>query len=128
MLRRAWAAPLPVIVGVLLGAAASGCASNDPREKAAGGYLSSASAAHSEFDMRMSLLFSANGRDCGDNECDSTYHFEQRVQRIGEALSLATFAKYPELSKRFKQNSGRGAGVVGVTRGTTGEASDLRKL
>ena len=129
MLRRAWAAPLPVIVGVLLGAAASGCASNDPREKAAGGYLTSASAVHSEFDMRMSLLFSANGRDCGDNECDSTYHFEQRVQRIGEALSQASFAKYPELSKRFekfefivadKYDSGAkstGAGTIVILRG-----------
>ena len=129
MLRRARAAPLPVIVGVLLGVATGGCATNDPRDKAAGGYLSSASAVHSEFDMRMSLLLSANGRDCGDNECDSTYHFEQRVQRIGEALSLATFAKYPELSKRFekfefivadKYDTGAkstGAGTIVILRG-----------
>ena len=48
----------------------------------------------------------------------------------GESLVVdgGLTAAGPELSKRFKQNSGRGAGVVGVTRGTTGEASDLRKL
>jgi hypothetical protein len=123
---------MPVIVGVLLGAAASGCATNgtsDPREKASGGYLSSASAVHSEFDMRMSLLLTANGRDCVDNDCDSTYHFEQRVQAIGERLSQATFAKYPELSKRFekfefvvadKYDSGAkssGAGTIVILRG-----------
>ena len=129
MLRRTRAAPLPVIVGVMLGVATSGCATNEPREKAAGSYLSSASAVHSEFDMRMSLLLTANGRDCGDNECDSTYHFEQRVHRIGEALSQATFAKYPELSKRFekfefivadKYDTGAkssGAGTIVILRG-----------
>ena len=48
----------------------------------------------------------------------------------GESLVVdgGLTAAGPELSKRFKQNSGRGAGVVGVTRGTTGEAPDLRKL
>lgn len=135
MLRRAWAAPLPVIAGVLLGVATSGCATNgidgksDPREKAAGGYLSSASAVHSELDMHMSLLLVANGRDCGDNDCDSTYHFEQRVQAIGERLSQASFAKYPELSKRFdkfefvvadKYDAGAkssGAGTIVILRG-----------
>lgn len=129
MLRRARAAPLPVIVGVFLSVATTGCATNEPREKAAGGYLASASAVHSELDMRMSLLMSANGRDCGDNECDSTYHFEQRVQRIGEDLSKATFAKFPELSNRFekfefivadKYDSGAkstGAGTIVILRG-----------
>lgn len=34
----------------------------------------------------------------------------------------------PELSKRFAQTSGRGAGVVGITRGSTGEPPLLRKL
>ncbi len=131
MLRRAWAVPLPIILGVALGAATSGCATNNsnPRENASGGYLSTASAVHSEFDMRMSLLLTANGRDCGDNDCDSTYHFEQRVQAIGERLSQATFAKYPELSKRFekfefvvadKYDSGAkssGAGTIVILRG-----------
>ncbi|CAN0386046.1 unnamed protein product, partial [Phaeothamnion confervicola] len=48
----------------------------------------------------------------------------------GESLVVdgGLTAAGPELSKRFKHNSGRGAGVVGVTRGTTGEAPDLRKL
>ena len=132
MLSRAWAVPLPVIASVLLGVTTTGCATNgnnEPREKAAGSYLSSASAVHSEFDMRMSLLLSADGRDCGDNDCDSTYHFEQRVHRIGEALSQATFAKYPELSKRFenfefivadKYDTGAkssGAGTIVILRG-----------
>ena len=135
MAHRVWASPLPVIAGVLLGVATSGCATNgidgksDPREKLAGGYLSSASAVHSELDMHMSLLLVANGRDCGDNDCDSTYHFEQRVQEIGERLSQATFAKYPELSKRFekfefvvadKYDAGAkssGAGTIVILRG-----------
>lgn len=34
----------------------------------------------------------------------------------------------PELSKRFAQISARGSGVVGVTKGSTGEAPELRKL
>ena len=34
----------------------------------------------------------------------------------------------PELSKRFAQISARGAGVVGITRGSTGEPPVLRKL
>jgi len=48
----------------------------------------------------------------------------------GESLVVdgGLTAAGPELSKRFKQNSGRGAGVVGITRGTTGEAPDVRKL
>ncbi len=48
----------------------------------------------------------------------------------GESLVVdgGLTAAGPELSKRFRQNSGRGAGVVGVTRGSTGEAPDLRKL
>ena len=48
----------------------------------------------------------------------------------GESLVVdgGLTAAGPELSKRFKQNSGRGAGVVGITRGSTGEAPDVRKL
>ncbi len=48
----------------------------------------------------------------------------------GESLIVdgGLTAAGPELSKRFKQNSGRGAGVVGITRGSTGEAPDVRKL
>lgn len=34
----------------------------------------------------------------------------------------------PELSKRFRAISARGSGVVGITRGSTGEPPDLRKL
>ncbi|MGE0483922.1 MAG: SDR family NAD(P)-dependent oxidoreductase [Gammaproteobacteria bacterium] len=34
----------------------------------------------------------------------------------------------PELSRRFPQISARGAGVVGVTKGSTGEAAEVRKL
>ena len=48
----------------------------------------------------------------------------------GESLVVdgGLTAAGPELSKRFKQNSGRGAGVVGITRGSTGEAPDVRRL
>ena len=34
----------------------------------------------------------------------------------------------PELSKRFAQISARGSGVVGITKGSTGEPSEVRKL
>lgn len=34
----------------------------------------------------------------------------------------------PELSKKFTAISARGSGMVGITRGSTGEAPDLRKL
>jgi NAD(P)-dependent dehydrogenase (short-subunit alcohol dehydrogenase family) len=48
----------------------------------------------------------------------------------GEALVVdgGLTAAGPELSKRFTQISARGAGVVGITKGSTGEPSELRKL
>lgn len=48
----------------------------------------------------------------------------------GESLVVdgGLTAAGPELSKRFAQISARGAGVVGVTKGSTGEAAELRKL
>lgn len=48
----------------------------------------------------------------------------------GEALIVdgGLTAAGPEISKRMKQNSGRGAGVVGITRGSTGEPPIIRKL
>jgi NAD(P)-dependent dehydrogenase (short-subunit alcohol dehydrogenase family) len=48
----------------------------------------------------------------------------------GESLVVdgGLTAAGPELSKRFAQISGRSAGVAGVTRGSTGEPPDLRKL
>jgi NAD(P)-dependent dehydrogenase (short-subunit alcohol dehydrogenase family) len=48
----------------------------------------------------------------------------------GEALIVdgGLTAAGPELSKRFAQASGRDSGVVGVTKGSTGEAPELRKL
>ena len=47
----------------------------------------------------------------------------------GEALVVdgGLTAAGPELSKKFSAISARGSGVVGVTRGSTGEAPDLRK-
>lgn len=48
----------------------------------------------------------------------------------GEALVVdgGLTAAGPELSKRFTQISARGAGVTGVTKGSTGEPSELRQL
>ncbi len=48
----------------------------------------------------------------------------------GESLIVdgGLTAAGPELSKRFAQISARGAGVVGVTKGSTGAAPELRKL
>lgn len=48
----------------------------------------------------------------------------------GESLVVdgGLTAAGPELSKRFAQISARGAGVVGVTKGSTGAAPELRKL
>jgi NAD(P)-dependent dehydrogenase (short-subunit alcohol dehydrogenase family) len=48
----------------------------------------------------------------------------------GEALVVdgGLTAAGPELSKRFKQISARGSGVVGITRGSTGEPPLVRKL
>jgi NAD(P)-dependent dehydrogenase (short-subunit alcohol dehydrogenase family) len=48
----------------------------------------------------------------------------------GEALVVdgGLTAAGPELSKRFAQISARSSGVVGITKGTTGEAPELRKL
>ena len=48
----------------------------------------------------------------------------------GEALIVdgGLTAAGPELSKRFKQNSGRTADFVGITRGSTGEPPVLKKL
>jgi len=48
----------------------------------------------------------------------------------GESITVdgGLTAAGPELSKRFAQISARGAGVVGVTKGSTGEAPELRKL
>lgn len=48
----------------------------------------------------------------------------------GESLVVdgGLTAAGPELSKRFKQNSGRTADFVGITRGSTGEPPVLKKL
>ena len=48
----------------------------------------------------------------------------------GESLVVdgGLTAAGPELSRRFARISARGAGVVGVTKGSTGEAAVLRKL
>ncbi len=48
----------------------------------------------------------------------------------GESLVVdgGLTAAGPELSKRFEQISARGAGVSGVTKGSTGEPPELRKL
>lgn len=48
----------------------------------------------------------------------------------GEAIVVdgGLTAAGPELSKRFAQISARGSGVVGITKGSTGEAPEIRKL
>ena len=48
----------------------------------------------------------------------------------GESLVVdgGLTAAGPELSKRFAQISARGAGVVGITRGSTGQGNEVRKL
>ena len=129
MLRRVRLKPVPLILGVLVSAALGGCSTSSPRERAGGGYLSTASAVHSGFDMKVSLMLSADSHDCGDNECDATASFDQRVEAIGQRLALATFEKYPDLSKRFekfefvvadKRDLGaksNGAGTIVVLRG-----------
>lgn len=121
--------PIPLLAGVLISAVLGGCATSNPREKAGGGVLSAASAMHSSFDMNVSLMFTADKRDCGDTECDAAAYFDQRVEAIGQRLAAATFEHYPELSKRFekfefvvadKYDSGtksNGAGSIVVLRG-----------
>ncbi len=48
----------------------------------------------------------------------------------GEALIVdgGLTAAGPELSKRFGKLAGRGAGIVGITKGSTGEPREVRKL
>jgi Peptidase family M48 len=119
----------PLLAGMLASLVLGGCATSNPREKASGSVLSAASAVHSSFDMNVSLMLSTDSSDCGVNQCDSVAYFDQRVEAIGQRLSAATFAHYPELSQRFekfefvvaeKADSGTkssGAGSIVVLRG-----------
>lgn len=65
------------------------------------GLTHSISAAYSNVDMQMGLITQKNAQACVEDECIARDQFDAQVKVLGERLSLAAYAVYPDLKKRI---------------------------